>query len=129
MSFHTMKACFFLFSSLIIVILLTSSGLVYGTEKKILLLSEKEVLKKVLSSSPFIKKIKLTKQKNLSRLLEKKYSFSNWEAFSNFTQSKRKNPQISVFESKEKQIENFNLGLKKKLPLWFKFKIRFFKSY
>ena len=116
MSFHTMKASFFPFLPLITVIFLTSSGVVYGADKKTLLLSEQEVLKKVLSSSPFIKKIKLTKQKNLSQLLEKKYSFSTWEAFSSFTQSKRKNPQISVFESKEKQIEIFNLGLKKNLP-------------
>ena len=73
-------------------------------------------MREVLSSSPFIQKIKLSKQKNLSQLLEKKYSFSTWGAFSNFTQSKRKNPQVSVFESKENQIKNFSVGLEKKIP-------------
>ena len=84
--------------------------------KKTLLLSEKEVLKKVLASSPFIEKVKLTKQKNLSQLLEKKYSLSSWGAFSNFTQSKRKNPEILVFEGKERDFKSFSVGLEKKIP-------------
>lgn len=88
----------------------------YGVNKKTLSLSEKDILKEVLSSSLFIKKIQLEKKKRLARLLEKKYSFSDWEAFSSFTQSKRKNPQISVFESKENTFNNFNVGLKKKIP-------------
>lgn len=111
-----MKACFSSFLPWITVILLTASGTVFGADKKTLLLSEKEVLKKVLSSSPFIQKIKLIKQKNLSQLLEKKYSFSNWEAFSTFTHSKSKNPSISVFEGKEQKMKNFNIGLKKNIP-------------
>ena len=106
----------FFYFSLFIYFAIASNGLYGASSQKTLLLSEKKILKEVLSSSPFIEKVNLEKQKNLSQLLEQKYSFSRWGAFSNFTQSKRKSPQISVFESKENEIKNFNIGLEKKLP-------------
>ena len=84
--------------------------------KKTLRLSQKKLLKEALSFSPYMQKIKLTKQKQKSQLLEQKYSFSDWAVFSSWNQSKRKNPQVTAFESKEKEIQNWSLGLEKKMP-------------
>ena len=84
--------------------------------QKNLSLSQKKVLKAVLKDSPFLQKIKLEKQKNLSRLLETEYSFSHLRAFSSWTESQKKNPQLFVFESKKEELTNFNIGLEKSLP-------------
>ena len=100
-------------------LILISTGLapVYGeTKQKTLQLSEKEVLKIVLSTSPFIQKIKLENQKNLSQLQEIRYSLSQWNAFSSWNQSQKKNPEISFFESREENSKSFNLGLEKLFP-------------
>ena len=86
------------------------------SSKKIFILSQKKVLKEVLNSSPYIQKIKLTRQKYKSQLLEKKYSFSDWAIFSSWNQSERKNPQITAFESKRKETQIWSTGLEKKLP-------------
>ena len=86
------------------------------TAKKTLKLSQKKVLKEVLSSSPYIQKIKLARHKQKSRLLEQKYSFSDWSVFSSWNQSERKNPQITAFESKQKETQIWSAGLEKKLP-------------
>lgn len=89
----------------------------YGEKKqKTLSLSEKKVLETVLSSSPFIQKIKLENQKNISRLLETEYSFSHLHTFSNWTDSQKKNPQLFVFESKQEDLTNFQVGLEKTFP-------------
>ena len=109
------KPCHFLIPAVVIGFL-TMSGTANEPDKKTLSLSEKDTLKEVLSSSLFIEKIKLEKKKQLARLLEKKYSFSDWEAFSSFNHSKRKNPEISVFEGKEIDVNNFSVGLEKKIP-------------
>ena len=89
-----------------------------GSKKKLktISLSEKKVLKAVLRDSPFLQKIKLENQKNLSRLLETEYSFSHLRAFSNWTESQKKNPQLFVFESKKEELTNFNIGLEKTFP-------------
>ncbi len=97
-------------------VFLTINGEAKEPDKKTLLLSERDTLKEALSSSLFIKKIQLEKKKQLARLLEKKYSFSDWEAFSSFNHSKRKNPEILVFEGKENEVNNFSVGLEKKIP-------------
>ena len=102
---------FFLLALLFII-----PALSYSKKETQLYLSQTEVLKQALSSSPFIKKIRITKQKNLSKLLERKYSFSRWEAFSHISQSKRNNPQISVFESRENKSQDWVMGLQKSLP-------------
>lgn len=109
------KTCFLL-TLTIVISSLTMSETVHGVNKKNLSLSEKDILKEVLSSSLFIKKIQLIKKKQLARLLEKKYSFSDWETFSSFTQSKRKNPNIAIFQGKESEVNNFSVGLEKKIP-------------
>ncbi|MCZ0931866.1 MAG: TolC family protein, partial [Oligoflexia bacterium] len=83
--------------------------------KKTLRLSQRKLLKEILSSSLYLQKIKLAKQKQKSRLLEQKYSFSDWSVFSSWNQSKRKNPQVTAFESKEKETQNWSLGLEKKM--------------
>ena len=101
---------------LTVVFLIATKGAYGADNKKLLHLSEKEVLKEVLSASHFIRKIKTEKQKNLSRLLEIKYSFSSWKTFSNWTHSKRNNPQIFIFESQKKKTNNWELGLEKSLP-------------
>ena len=84
--------------------------------KKTLQFSQTEFLKSVLSSSPYMKKINLSKQKKKSQLLEQKYSFSEWTLFSSWNQSKRKNPQVTALESKEKETQTWLLGLEKKFP-------------
>ena len=86
-----------------------------SSKKKKLKLSQKKLLKDILTFSPYMQKIKLAKQKQKSQLLEQKYSFSDWSVFSSWKQSKRKNPQITAFESKEKEEQNWSLGLGKKL--------------
>ena len=106
----------FICSALSIIFLATKHTAYGVVSKKQLPLSEKDVLKEVLSSGLFIQKVKIEKQKNLSQLLEKKYSFSSWGAFSNWTHSKRTNPQIFVFESKEDKSRSWTLGLEKKIP-------------
>ncbi len=114
MNFNLIKT--FIWFSLTLIILFWTTQPIYGAGKKMLLLSEQEVLKMVLSSSPFIKKIQFTKQKKLSQLLEKKHSFSTWGVFSKFSHSQRKNPQIFVFESRENKTRNFSIGFEKKIP-------------
>ena len=83
---------------------------------KILNLSQKNFLKQVLSSSPYMQKIKLSQQKQKALLLEQKYSFSDWAVFSNWNQSERKNPQVIAFESKKKETQSWTLGVEKKIP-------------
>ncbi|MCY4320946.1 MAG: TolC family protein [Bdellovibrionaceae bacterium] len=84
-------------------------------DKKILKLSQKKILTEALSSSPYIQKIKATNEKQKSQILDQLYSFSDWGLFANWNQSKRKNPQVTAFETKEKETESWSLGLKKKL--------------
>ena len=113
------KYCLSLSITAITVFSLTFSGVIYGANKKILHLSEKDVLKEVLSSGPFIQKIKLTKQKNLSHLLEKKYSFSQWGTFSSLDSiSKEKTLKSPFLKAKRQEDTHFTLGLKKNIPLW-----------
>ena len=89
----------------------------HGSKKqKTLSLSEKKVLEAVLSSSPFIQKIKFENKKNLSLLLETEHSFSHLRAFSNWTESQKKNPQLLVFENKKEELTNFHIGLEKTFP-------------
>lgn len=112
---------------IIISIALTIGWNSKGTVKKEkLILSEKKILKAVLSSGPFIKKIKLEKQKNLSFLLEQKYSFSNWSTFSNWTRTKKKSPQIFVFENKEDETKTWSFGLEKNIPYGLNLKSSYF---
>ena len=116
MAINLSKVNFSFLSKTATVLFLIMNGITYGVDKKTLSLSEKDILKEVLSSSLFIEKIKLKKKKQIARLLEKKYSFSDWEAFSSFTQSKRKNPNVFIFQGKENEINNFSVGLEKKIP-------------
>ena len=85
------------------------------SHKKTLRLSQKKFLKETLSFSPYMQKIELSVKKQKSQLLEQKYSFSDWSMLSGWNQSERKNPQISAFESKEKETQRWSLGLRKKL--------------
>ena len=115
MKFNFNKTNFF-FIPIIMISFLTVSETTYEADKKNLPLSERDILKEVLSSSLFIKRIQLEKKKQLAWLLEKKYSFSDWEVFSSFNHSKRKNPPVSVFEGRENEVNNFSVGLEKKIP-------------
>ncbi len=84
--------------------------------KKLLILTEQDVLKATLSNSLFVKKIQFEKQKNLSHLKEKKHSFSTWNFLSSWTGSQKNNPQVSVFEARRDKTNSWNLSLKKNIP-------------
>ena len=94
----------------------TSSPNKKPSVKTVLPLSEKELLKHVLSFSPFIKKAQLEEQKNLSALREKKSSFSTQRLFSNWSQSEKNNPPISAFQSQQDRDKKWIFGLEKNIP-------------
>ena len=85
-------------------------------------LSQDYVIKRALSSSPHIQKIRLKKQQAISRLEEQKHTLYDWKSFAGFQQNQRKNPQTFPFEALEQKDRLFNFGLEKQLPLGFSFK-------
>ena len=106
----------------LIISCLSTNHLAQSTPKKNLTLSEKKILKEVLSSSLFMEKIRNQREKDLSQLREQKYSFFSLDTFSNFKQSKRKNPRIAFFESKEVKNANWTLGAEANIPFGFNLK-------
>ena len=92
-----------------------------GEKKQKLLLSTEQFLKEVLSSSPYIKKIKFSVEKSKAQILQSKYSLSDWGLYSEWKKNSAKNPSIDKFLSRESEIQNFMIGLTKKLPYGFKF--------
>ena len=86
-----------------------------SSKPKTFKLSQKKFLKELMSSSPYMQKIKIRARKQKSQLLEKKHSFSDWSLLSSWNQSERKTPQVTIFESKKKETQNWSLGLQKKL--------------
>ena len=91
-------------------------GEVAGSPKKNLLLSARTVLKETLRSSLFVKKLDLEKQKAHSLLKEREGAFSTWNLFSNYSHTQRKNPPISLFESRQSRIGKMRFGLQKTSP-------------
>ena len=84
-----------------------------------LILSEQKVLEMVLSSSPFIQKLKLQKQKGLSKILEQKYSLSQGEIISKFSRSGKKDQTADL---KNKSQSNIQFGFQKNFPLGLRIK-------
>ena len=84
-------------------------------------LSEEDFLRQVLSSSPYLSKIKATRQKNLSQILEQKYSFFDWGLLGNWKDNKQTNSEIDPFLPKEKSSRSWSLALQKKWPYGLQF--------
>ena len=87
-----------------------------------LILSQQEVLKQVLGGSLFVQKIQAEREKNLSQLLDTKYSFFSWQGFSNWTQSQKRSAKITAIDKQNEDIENLSLGLEKSFPYIGQFK-------
>ena len=78
-------------------------------------LSQDYILKKVLSTSPYIRKIQLQKSQTLSKLLEQEYSLYDWKIFSTLGKVRNKNPLISPFDAVRETNKTFIAGFNKKL--------------
>ena len=85
-------------------------------------LSQDYVLKKVLSTSPHIRKLQLQKNQALSALLEKKYALYDWRLISSLGNLHRKNPQLSPFDALREEHKTLSAGFEKKLPYGLSFK-------
>ncbi|MBC6415925.1 MAG: TolC family protein [Bdellovibrionales bacterium] len=95
-------------------------------KKTKLYLSEKDFLKRFLSSSPHIKKIKLSVQSSKAKILGEKYSLSEGFLISKWNYDNKKNPFIDRFIPKKNEIYNKSIAFQKKIPYGFSFNSFYF---
>ena len=94
-----------------------------------LTLSQDYVIKRVLSASPHIKKIRL-KKKGATALLEgQKHSLYEWNIVSGLQTGQKKPPRTSPFEPLKQTDKALSFGVEKKLPLGLSFKTLYTDSF
>lgn len=86
------------------------------------LLSQEYVIKRVLSSGPYIKKARLQKKQVILNFQEQKYRIYDLRFFSRFNKLSRENPEISPFEPLKEDNQTFAFGFEKKLDWGFSIK-------
>ena len=107
-------------------VLLASAGISFSKAEppkaiKKITLSEESFLQKVLSSSPYLAKIKSSQKKTESEILKNKYSFYDWGLAGAWKTESQTNSEIDAFLAKEKEAETWSLSLQKKWPYGFQF--------
>ena len=85
-------------------------------EASALALSQDYVLKRALSASPFLAKIKAQKRQTISELAFQKLSPYEWKAFFSAGKTYKKNPAISPFDPAREEALLYSFGFEKKLP-------------
>lgn len=116
--YNFLRFCFL--SSRIYFFLICLAGLSLNpTQSKALSLSQDYVLKRVLSSSPHIQKVKLQKKQAHSALQERRYSSYDTKFFSQVHVLNRDNPLISPFEPEQEKNKTLRFGIEQNLPLGF----------
>ena len=91
-------------------------------KKQKMILSEEDFLKEFLSLSPHVERLKFATQKSQAQILQARYSLSDWAVFSQWNQINKNNSAIDQFLSQESKVQNWTIGLQKKIPYGFYFR-------